>query len=149
MSRLGLRKAAARGDLHVNSSFFFDSRAKHDWVAIKLYYDSGKSMRDCVKRFGFCIGAWSKAVRRGDIKPRPNGMPIEELLSSSPSLRRLRARLINAGLLKNECGGCGLSEWRDEPLHLTLERINGIRNDNRLENFRLVCPNCKIQAASF
>jgi hypothetical protein len=146
MSRLGLRKAAARKELRVSDEFFVDPRPKHDWVAIKVYYDSGKSMRECAKRFGFCIGSWSKAVRRGDIQPRPNGVPIEELLAGSPSLRRMRKRLLHAGLIKNECSGCGLREWRGVLLRLRLEYVNNVRNDNRLENLRLVCPNCKAQA---
>jgi 5-methylcytosine-specific restriction endonuclease McrA len=147
-SRLGLRKAVTRGDLHVVSEFFDDRRLKHDWAAIRFSYESGKSMRECAKQFGFCIEAWSKAVRRGDILPRPNVTPLEELLASPrSSSRRIKARLLNAGILKNECGVCGLCEWREGRIRLLLDRINGVRNDSRLENLRLLCSNCKSQTA--
>ena len=32
--------------------------------------------------------------------------------------------------------------WRGKPLGLILDHINGVRDDNRLENLRIVCPNC-------
>ncbi|MBA3748502.1 MAG: HNH endonuclease [Solirubrobacterales bacterium] len=32
--------------------------------------------------------------------------------------------------------------WRQKPMGLILDHINGVRDDNRLENLRIVCPNC-------
>ena len=38
---------------------------------------------------------------------------------------------------------CGQGEiWQGAPLTLILDHINGVRDDNRLENLRIVCPNC-------
>ena len=146
MSRLALRKAVLRNDLHVASNFFDDRRVRYDWNVIRDYYNGGKSMRECAKRFGFAIAAWWKAVDRGDIQPRPNGVPIEKLLSSvNISKRRLKTRLLNAGLLQDRCGVCGLSEWRNRRLTLHLYYLNGIQTDHRLENLQLLCPNCRAQ----
>ncbi len=36
-------------------------------------------------------------------------------------------------------------KWNDKPLHLTLDHINGFHADNRVENLRLLCPNCDSQ----
>lgn len=47
------------------------------------------------------------------------------------------------------CSWCGISEWRGEPLVLHLDHVNGINNDNRLENLRLLCPNCHSQTATY
>jgi len=61
----------------------------------------------------------------------------------------LKRRLISAGLKDNRCEGCGLTEWRDRPLSLALHHINGDGRDNRLENLRLLCPNCHSQTDNF
>ncbi|MFA9445403.1 HNH endonuclease [Egicoccus sp. AB-alg6-2] len=35
--------------------------------------------------------------------------------------------------------------WRGRPLSLHLDHISGDPRDNRLENLRLLCPNCHAQ----
>lgn len=55
----------------------------------------------------------------------------------------LKRRLYKAGLKKHECELCGQGEeWKGKKMGLILDHINGISNDNRLENLRIVCPNC-------
>ena len=40
-------------------------------------------------------------------------------------------------------------EWAGKKLSLHLDHINGIHNDNRIENLRLLCPNCHSQTETF
>lgn len=41
-----------------------------------------------------------------------------------------------------KCHQCGISDWHGQQLTLDLDHINGISNDNRIENLRYLCPNC-------
>jgi hypothetical protein len=72
-------------------------------------------------------------------------MSLDEILvvnSTYTSTATLRRRLIKAGLKEARCESCGISEWQGQPLPLALDHINGVHTDNRLENLRILCPNC-------
>jgi len=65
------------------------------------------------------------------------------------STYHLKRRLIAAGLIAGRCAECGLKEWRERPLSLVLDHINGSNRDHRIENLRLLCPNCHSQTSTF
>jgi hypothetical protein len=122
---------------------------RYDWVAVQRYYDAGHTFRECQAAFGFNGATWSDAVRRGVLVPRPQAMPIAALLTGPRSRGHLKARLIAAGLKSARCEACGIDSWRDRPLSLALHHVNGVKDDNRLENLQLLCPNCHSQTENF
>jgi 5-methylcytosine-specific restriction endonuclease McrA len=127
-----------------------DERAsrRYDWDEVQVAYDSGLSVRDCMKRFGFTSSSWTKAVQRGAVIPRPQAMPLEELLvegRARTSRGNVKRRLIKAGLKEDRCERCGISEWQGKPLSLELHHINGDGLDNRIGNLEILCANCHSQ----
>ncbi len=80
---------------------------------------------------------------------RRDPIPLVEVLvvGSAYSRRNLKLRLYQEGLKQRTCELCGQGEvWRGERMSLILDHVNGVADDNRLENLRIVCPNC---AATF
>lgn len=142
-------KAIKRGELRARPVPFGDRRRRYDWAAVQAYYDEGHSYRECQARFGFAAEAWSKAVKRGELRARARLMPIKELLARSKSRAAVRRRLLEAGLLQNVCSECGLREWLGKPLAMHIDHINGTPDDNRLENLRMLCPNCHSQTPTY
>jgi 5-methylcytosine-specific restriction endonuclease McrA len=126
-----------------------DGRRRYEWAAVQEHYDQGHSVRECMRRFGFCCAAWQKAVRRGEMKPRPLARPLRELLASGKARANIKRRLLRAGLLQNRCEVCDITEWLGEPLIIQIDHINGVRGDYRLENLRMLCPNCHSQTGTY
>jgi 5-methylcytosine-specific restriction endonuclease McrA len=72
-------------------------------------------------------------------------IPLEEILAGQhPSYHtfKLKNRLIEKSILKEICANCGNSSWLEGKIPLELDHINGVASDHRLENLRLLCPNC-------
>ena len=61
----------------------------------------------------------------------------------------LRRYIIKNNLIPYKCAICGCTEWQGKTLSLELDHINGINNDNRLENLRFLCPNCHSQTSTY
>ena len=122
-----------------------------DWEEIQAYYDTGHGVQECQEKFGFSRRSWGKAVQRGDIRPRPQAMPLESLLGAGivRSRAHLKLRLFSSGLKEKRCEECGITAWLGEPLALNLHHVNGRNDDNRLENLRVMCPNCHSQTPNY
>lgn len=90
----------------------------------------------------FTGSRWNVGSRRR----RTNfGTPLGLLLVNGSEYQsyKLKNRLIREGVLLPYCVLCGWCEHSpDGRLPLELDHINGDHKDNRLENLRILCPNC-------
>lgn len=71
--------------------------------------------------------------------------PLKYLLveNSTYSRSSLKRRLYAEGVKTRRCEMCGQGEdWNGRHMSLILDHVNGVSTDNRLENLRIVCPNC-------
>lgn len=78
-------------------------------------------------------------------------LTLEEVLvvNSTYTRANLRRRIIKLKLIEYKCFICNLDSWNSNKLSLVLDHINGVPNDNRIENLRFLCPNCNSQQSTF
>jgi hypothetical protein len=72
-------------------------------------------------------------------------LPLERVLIEGSTYNRtsLKRRLYETGLEQRAVELCCQGEeWRGRRMALILDHVNGVRDDHRLANLRIVCPNC-------
>lgn len=89
------------------------------------------------------------AERTNRIKKRSELSDILVENSKYTNNHTLKLRLVKEGILEYKCKICGINEWMGKPISLQLDHQNGVHNDCRLENLRLLCPNCHSQTDTY
>lgn len=75
-------------------------------------------------------------------------LELKENSNISPST--LKRGLKSQQIIPYECAECPVvGEYNNKPIALQIDHINGINNDNRIENLRWLCPNCHSQSETF
>ena len=99
---------------------------------IKLYKISNKHFLGQKSNFGKTI-------------PRKPIYSLEEILVKGSMFQshKLKKRLFSENVKKQKCEFCSWAKVSlDGRIPLELDHINGDRHDNRIDNLRILCPNC-------
>ena len=86
--------------------------------------------------------AWNKGKKMTFPKEKYNK---EEIFVSNSKItpKVLRGYVRRHNIIPYKCYKCGCDgNWQDGVISLELDHINGINDDNRIDNLRYSCPNC-------
>lgn len=106
-----------------------------------------RSFHKTVKKLNLDISHLKSNNLKNFIKIPLNELLVHGIFRSTTSLKE---RLIKESLLINYCYNCNMQPiWDNKELKMHLDHINGDNTDNKLENLRLLCPNCHSQTETY
>ncbi len=137
-----------------NSNSFVDILVK---VGLDPYNGNHKTLNHRIKEEGFDISILEENRRKSREKHMKSLLEkrtysLEDVLIENSTFDRknLKNKILEHNLLSYECYICkNKGEWLGKSLSLQLDHINGINNDNRIENLRFLCPNCHSQTDTY
>jgi hypothetical protein len=95
---------------------------------------------------------WNKGKKTGPSPYWYNKRPDPVLFVANNNVARhiIKRRILDRCLIEYVCSECGIGTlWNGKEMPLILDHINGINNDDRLENLRFVCSNCDSQLSTY
>lgn len=109
-----------------------------------------KTLRRLAKKYG-CFKPNQAGVGLKK-KERNDSYNIHDILNGKyPQMQsfKVKQKLLNAGIKKHCCEICKLTEWNNKPIPIELDHIDGNSTNHKLENLRLLCPNCHAQTETY
>ncbi len=138
----------------VESSLSYAEVLRH--LGLKQTGGSQSNIKRLVQKYGIGTDHFlGQARNQGDDHRGPRKATADEILVlRDPLAQPEKAFKLRRAMIEIEipyrCALCGMEAvWNGQPLMLTVDHVNGCRNDNRRENLRFLCPNCHSQTPTF
>jgi len=112
---------------------------------IRAAGNNSKTLKKYIELYNIDISHFNPNYFNTVMYGKSKKIDLEKILveNSNYSRKDLKKRLFELNILENKCCLCGQDEsWNGMKISLILDHINGVFNDNRIENLRIVCPNC-------
>ena len=111
-------------------------------LKIGLTYGNRQTIKNYIDEYKLDINHFYIPSNSGSRKK----LDLDNILIKNSSYKHttnLKNKLYKEGLKQRSCELCGQGEeWMGKKMSLILDHINGVNNDNRIENLRIVCSNC-------
>lgn len=121
-------------------------------MGLRFVGDNIKTAKKVVKYYNLDISHFdAKAASK---KNNSKTKSLNDIFCRNSSATRVtvKSRILSLNLIPYKCSGpnCTITDtWNGQPIVLHLEHINGIGNDNRLDNLCFLCPNCHSQTSTY
>lgn len=127
---------------------------------IKEVYEKYNTLHIASAELGMTtVSLWRRAKKIGllwkDKKYRsvsPTKIPTNEILEGKHpyyQTLKLKKRLIKEGIKQNKCEFCEITEWNGKSLSMQLDHIDGNPHNHKMDNLRIICPNCHSQTETY
>jgi hypothetical protein len=111
-------------------------------------------LKDVVKKMGCSLN--NKTIKKIKMKMDELNININDFSSSKDipletnnikkNNKEIKRQLLEKDLIENKCQSCKIGDmWNGRLLSLKLDYNNGKPNNKKLDNMRLLCPNCFTQ----
>lgn len=132
-------------------------KACNDYLSMSLACKSLGMSYAMFKKYAEKFGCWKpNPGRRGMFRSideyNKRSISLEEILQGLHPYYpygALKQRLLKNRVLKNECQICNITEWNGKKIVMHMDHIDGNKRNHRLENLRMICPNCHSQTPTY
>ena len=135
---------------------------KYNLEEIEKVCSDSKTMAEAARRLNININTFRRLNRKYNLietnqpgkginRKRPS-IPLNEILDGKHptyGTYKLKKRLFKEEIKQNKCELCGIYEWMGKEISCELDHINGISSDHRIDNLRILCPNCHSQTDTY
>ena len=105
------------------------------------------------KKYAIKFGCYkTNQSGKGITKIVPPKIDLQEILDGKhPHFQtfKLKNRLLKEKIIQNKCSICNIEEWNGKKINMELDHIDGNRTNHKLENLRMLCPNCHSQTETY